>query len=133
MLNSAIELITLKPLTNYAPTFISTDKRMPAGLPTSLGYYQIGELAQEGYAKGPIFRVNFVNLSLVGTASHIKIWGLENEDDNAPLFDIPYLQNSPIVDVYLKKFIFCDNLGNEVEENDYIILGYKKKVMPLAW
>jgi hypothetical protein len=134
MLNSGSELITISAGINYEPTFISTDKRAPAGVPTSLGYWQIGELAQYGFAKGPIFRVEFADLTAVGS-SYVKIWALENQDSNAPVYPISYLTtNRPIMDIYFKKFIFCDALGEEVAEGgSYTIIGYKKKTMLTVW
>jgi hypothetical protein len=133
MLNSAIEIITLTAGTNYEPTFISTDKRRPSGMPTSLGYYQIGETKQWGYAKGPIFKIEFVDASSV-SATHMKIWGIENIDDNlVPLYDITYLKNLKLFEIYLKKFEFCDSNGVSVEEETYTIVGHKKKVMPFNW
>lgn len=134
MLNSAIEIITLIAGKNYEPTFISTDKRRPAGMPTSLGYYQIGEQMQYGYAKGPIFKIEFVDLTQVATASHIKIWGIDNIDDTlVPLYDLNYLKSLKLFEIYLKKFEFCDSDGVPVKEETYTVVGHKKKVMPFNW
>ena len=135
MTNYATEIINLETGINYKPTFISTDRRIPAGQPTSLGYIQIGELAQYGNAKGPIFKIEFADTTLVATATHVKIWGLDNDDVNAPLYLVTYLQTwRPIIDVYLKKFIFCDSDGVEVdEEGNYTVIGYKRKTMPTVY
>jgi hypothetical protein len=135
MTNYATEIINLEASINYTPTFISTDRRRPAGQPTSLGYMQIGELAQYGNAKGPIFKIEFADTASVATATHVKIWGLDNDDVNAPLYPIAYLQTwRPIIDVYLKKFIFCDSAGVEVdEEGNYTVIGYKRKTMPTVY
>lgn len=135
MTNYATEIISLDAGLNYSPTFIRTDKRRSAVETTSLGYVQIGELAQYGNASGPIFRVEFADLSLISTASHVKIWGLDNDDTNAPLYPITYLNTwRPIVDLYLKKFIFCDSAGVEVDETgNYTVLGYKRKVLPTVY
>lgn len=134
MLDSAIELISLTHSVNYEPTLISTDRRNSDPSKTTLRYFQIGELQQYGYAKGPIFKVEFADLSGV-SATHIKIWGLENLDDDAPLYPVSYLTTwRPIVDVYLKKFIFCDSDGDPVSESGtYSIIGYKKKSIPAVW
>jgi len=133
MTNSATEIINLTASTDYSPTFIRTDKRRSALESTSLGYIQIGAAAQEGNAKGPIFKIEIADLSSV-TATHIRIWGLENDDTNAPIYPIAYLQLwRPIVDVYLKKFIFCDSAGVEASESTYSIFGYKKKTMPTVY
>ena len=134
MTNYSTEIIEIFAGTNYEPTFIRTDKRLPANQPTSLGYYQIGELQQYGNARGPIFRVEFADTSAV-SASHVKIWGLDNDDTNAPLYPVTYLQNwRPILDIYVKKFIFCDSAGVEVDEDDnYTVIGYKKKALPTVF
>lgn len=132
MSNYATELISLTAGLNYSPTFIRNDKRRPSTVPTSLGYYQIGELAQYGNAKGPIFRVEFADLSSLETAEYVKIWGLDNDDTNAPIYPVTYLQTwRPILDIYLKKFIFCDFSGTEIDETDnYTVIGYKRKTIP---
>lgn len=135
MTNYATEIISLEAGLNYSPTFIRTDKRRSATETTSLGYVQIGELAQYGNAAGPIFRVEFADLSLIATATHVKIWGLDNDDTNAPLYPIAYLNTwRPILDIYLKKFIFCDSVGVEVDETgNYTVLGYKRKALPTVY
>lgn len=134
-MNYATEIIALEAGIDYTPTFIRTDRRRLAGESTSLGYYQIGELAQYGNARGPVFRLEFADLSNINSASHIKIWGKENDDINAPLYPIVYLLSvRTIVDVYLKKFIFCDSNGNEIDETgNYRIMGYKRHVMPTSY
>lgn len=136
MLESGTELITLQAGVNYEPTFISTDKRVPSGNPTTLGYWQIGEFAQYGFARGPVFKIEFADLSGIVTATHIKIWGVDNKDNSAPIYPLAYFTNltSPaVVHVYLKQFEFCDSFGVKVEESDYTVVGYKKRVLPLAW
>jgi hypothetical protein len=135
MSNYATEIINLEAGINYEPTFIRTDNRLPANVPTTLGYLQIGELQQYGNARGPLFRIEFADTSAV-TASHVKILGLDNNDINAPIYPIAYLQNwRPILDVYLKKFIFCDAGGTEIIEDpaNYAIIGYKRKTMPTVF
>lgn len=134
MLDSAIELISLTDSVNYEPTLISVDKRIADPSKTSLRYFQIGELQQYGFAKGPIFKVEFADLSAV-SATHIKIWGLDNLDDDAPIYPVSYLTTwRPIIDVYLKKFIFCDSSGTPAAAGGaYSIVGYKKKSIPAVW
>jgi hypothetical protein len=134
-MNYATEIITLEAGVNYSPTFIRTDKRIPSTSPTSLGYIQIGEVSQEGNAKGPIFKIEFADTSSISTATYIKIWGLDNDDTNAPIYPIAYLQTwRPIIDLYLKKFIFCDEEGEEVDETgNYTIFGYKRNTMPTVY
>lgn len=135
MLESGTELITLLNNTVYSPTFVSTDKRRPSTTPTTLGYWQIGETQQYGFSRGPVFKVEFVDLSDVDAgATHIKIWGVDNEDDDAPIYPITYFSNNPTVHVYLRKLLFCDSAGNAVDPvGTYTIVGYKKRVLPLAW
>jgi len=135
MTNYATEIIQLNAGVNYEPTFIRTDKRRSALETSTLGYYQIGELAQYGNAKGPIFRIEFADTSLVATASHVKIWGLDNDDTNAPLYPISYLNTwRPILDIYVKKFIFCDSAGVEIDEDgNYTVIGYKRKTLPTVY
>ena len=135
MLNSAIELLKLTHDVNYEPTFVSTDRRRP-NLPTSLGYYQIGELQQYGYAKGPIFKIEFVTLPGSGP-THVQLFGIENIDADAPIYPISYLNNltDRTLEVYLKKFVFCNSSGTKqtVAANQYLVVGHKKKVMPFNW
>lgn len=118
---------------DYSPTKISTDKRLPAGTPSTLGYYQIGVNDQYGYAFGPVFKVEFVDLSAV-TATHIKIWGLDNKDDNAPIYPKSYLVNHPLLKVYLKKFEFVNSAGTVVPPGGaYTVVGYKKRALPYSY
>ena len=135
MTNYATEIINLAAGTNYAPTFVRTDKRRSSTQSTSLGYYQIGELAQYGNANGPVFKIEFADTSSIATATHVKIWGLDNDDTNAPLYPITYLQTwRPLLDIYIQKFIFCDSAGVEVdEEGNYTVLGYKRKTLPTVF
>lgn len=135
MMNSpGYELITLLAGVDYSPTFVSTDRRVPPTTKTSLGYYQIGADQQYGYSKGPVYRLELVDLSSV-TATHIKIWGLGNRDDSAPIYPISYINSlvNPIVEVWLKKFEFCDSEGVIATETEYTIVGYKKNAMPIVW
>lgn len=134
MTSSGFELIELVAGLDYSPTFVSTDKRVPSTEKTSLGYYQIGELMQYGFAKGPIFKIEFVDLSSV-SATHVKIWGLGNKDNAAPIYPITYLNGltNPVVEVWLKKFEFCDSAGTPAVETSYTVVGYKKNSMPIVW
>lgn len=137
IISSGFELIKLTAGLDYSPTFVSTDKRVPANERTTLGYYQIGELTQYGLAKGPVFKIEFVDLSSISTATHVKIWGLGNKDDSAPIYPISYFDPSKsltkTIDVWLKKFEFCNNSGTPVTENTYTVVGYKKNAMPTVW
>jgi hypothetical protein len=136
MITSGTELLTLTSGVNYAPTFVSTDRRAALSERTTIGYWQIGELQQYGFSKGPIFKIEFADLSSIATATHVKIWGVDNKDSDAPIYPLTYFtsQTSPaLVEVYLKKFEFCDSNGAPVTETDYLVVGYKKRVLPLAW
>jgi hypothetical protein len=136
MITSGTELINLESGVNYAPTFVSTDKRAGRTGSTTVGYWQVGEDQQYGYARGPVFKIEFADLSGISTATHVKIWGIDNKDDDAPIYPITYftsLTSPALVEVYLKKFEFCNLGGTLVPETDYLVVGYKKRVLPLAW
>jgi hypothetical protein len=136
MITSGTELINLEHGVNYAPTFVSTDKRAGRTERTTIGYWQVGEDQQYGHARGPIFKIEFADLSSISTATHVKIWGIDNKDDDAPIYPIAYftsLTSPALVEVYLKKFEFCDSDGTPVIETDYLVVGYKKRVLPIAW
>jgi len=135
MLESGTELITLINDTVYSPTFVSTDKRRPTTEPTTVGYWQIGENQQYGFSRGPVFKLEFVDLSSVDAGvTHIKIWGVDNQDNDAPIYPIAYFNNHPVIHVYLRKFLFCDSIGDPVDPvGGYTVVGYKKRVLPLAW
>lgn len=135
MLESGTELITLLNNTVYSPTFISTDKRKPSYASTTIGYWQIGETQHYGFSRGPVFKVEFADLSgLDAGVTHVKIWGIDNQDNDAPIYPVGYFSTTPTVHVYLKKFLFCDSAGEEVTPvGDYLVVGYKKRVIPIAW
>lgn len=133
MLESGTELIKLVAGEDYAPTKTSVDKRNGRQLNTSLSYWQIGANAQQGFSFGPVFKIDFVDLSTI-SATHVKIWGLQNEDDTAPVWPLTYLAKFPTVHVWLKKFEFTDSDGEvEEETGDYTVVGYKKRVYPMVW
>ena len=104
MLESGTELITLTSELDYSPTFVSTDKRQPTGAKTSLGYWQIGETEQYGFARGPVFKIEFAYLNI--TSTHIKIWGIDNIDDDGVIYPKTFFTNNPTMHVYLKKFAY---------------------------
>lgn len=136
MITSGTEIIALESGIDYSPTFVSTDKRAGRYERTSIGYWQIGETQQYGFSKGPVFKIEFADLSNISTATHIKIWGVDNKDSDAPIYPISYFTSmtSPaLVEVYLRKFEFCDSNGEPVSETNYTVVGYKKRVIPLAW
>lgn len=135
MLESGTELITLLNNTIYSPTFVSTDKRRNSSQATTVGYWQIGETQQYGFSRGPVFKLEFADLSgLEAGVTHVKIWGVDNQDDDAPIYPVNYFSTNPIIHVYLKKFLFCDAAGVAVTPaGDYLVVGYKKRVIPIAW
>ncbi len=137
ILSSGTELITLTHNVDYSPTFVSTDKRAYPGEKTSLGYMQIGATQQWGFARGPVFKIEFVSLAGVGAPTHVKIWGIDNLDDDAPIYPLTYFTSvnasRNTIDVYMKKFMFCDSAGAEVSPTTYTVVGYKKRAMPVAW
>jgi hypothetical protein len=131
-MESGVELINLSHGVDYAPTNISTDKRNIGR--STLSYWQIGETQQYGHARGPIFRVDFVDLSGVSPATHIKVWGIDNIDSDAAIFPVTYISTNPQLPVYLRKFEFTDSSGNTVAPGgNYSAIGYKKRVIPIAW
>lgn len=140
MTPSATELLSIQAGINYEPTIIRSDRRRYASETTSIGQVQIGELQQYGNARGPIFKIEFVDLSQITSgamaiATHVKIWGIQNDDLNAPIFPISYLTSiKKPIDVHLKKFIFCDSTGLEkIASVNYLVIGYKKNVMPTVY
>jgi hypothetical protein len=133
MLESGTELIKLTSELDYTPTFISTDRRQPAGAKTSLGYMQIGVLEQYGFARGPIFKIEVAYLNV--TSTHIKVWGIDNVDDDGVIYPKTFFTNHPTLNVYLKKFAFCNSAGVIATESasNYTIVGYKKRSYPVSW
>ncbi len=137
----ASELILLEAGVDYSPTFISTDKRRPSSQSSQLGYYQIGADQQYGSARGPVFRLEFVDVSSL-TATHIKIWGIDTAVDSTlvPLYPLANFATAGVptvlakLDIYLKKFILCDSNGDEVSEDPdtYTIVGHKLRSMPIG-
>lgn len=128
--NIPAEIIELEAEVSYKPTKVSTDKRNKQN--STIGYYQIGEDAQQGNANGPVFRLTFVDLSGL-TATHVKLYGIKNSGTDGVEVPITYLQGKTI-DLYLSKFEFTDGNDVVVTENptDYQVLGYKLKQVPLG-
>jgi len=135
--DSAVEFIELEHYDlgsiDYQPTFISGDKRMHAGGTTSIGQWDIGSSGHQGNMRSPIFKVTFVDISAV-TATHIKVWGIGNDNNDAAIFPKTYLVANPELSVYLRKFEFTNGAGTVVAPGGaYTIIGSKKKVMPLNY
>lgn len=137
MLESGTEIINLVAGESYMPTKTSADKRNAGGLDTSLSYWQIGANAQQGFSYGPVFKMHFVDLSsLPGGATHVRIYGVQNEDASAPLWPVAYFAGSNTkIHIWLKSFEFTNATGEvqEVDETDYTVFGMKKKVYPMVW
>jgi hypothetical protein len=128
--NSSIERIDT---IDYIPTWISTDKR---GESTSIGYWQTGSTIQHGVTYSPVYRVSFDNISDLSTdgITGIKIWGISNEGEDAPIFPLTYLLEHPILDIYLKQLQFVDINGEGVDTRQfYNITGYKKIKHPINY
>lgn len=133
MLESGTEIIKLTSELDYSPTFVSTDKRQPASAKTSLGYWQIGVDAQYGVTRGPIFKIQFAYLNVSST--HVKIWGIDNDDADGVIYPKTFFTNNPTLHIYLKKFAFCNSAGVIASEtaSNYTVVGYKKKSLPVSW
>ena len=133
---SATEILTLEPDVSYAPVWIVTDKRTSDPEKTTLKYPQVGgpdASDKIGNADGPIYMIEFADLSALATAEFVKIWGLDNDDINAPIYPIAYLRNNPRVYVWLDKFVFTDRFGQPVEETKYTVLGHRKRKYPIQF
>jgi hypothetical protein len=140
MLESATEIIelahasTASPDLDYSPVFISTDRRAAPGQPTTLGYFQVGgpkAVDKIGNTYGPIYMVEFVD---VPASSYIKIWGLDNNDANAPVYPTDYLIDNPKMFVWLKKFEWTDVAGDPVTAPmSYKIFGHRKRTLPTVY
>lgn len=139
--NSATEIIPINyassasPELTYEPVWISTDRRQADPTKTTLKFAQVGgptAADKIGNAYGPIHRVEFVDLSSVTGATHIKIWGLDNDDINSDgvVYPIAYL-NQRTIDVWLKKFDFTDAAGDPVTPGGtWTIYGHRKRQYP---
>ena len=134
---SSTEILTLENGISYAPVWIVTDKRISDPEKTTLKYPQVGgptAADKIGNANGPIFRIEVLS----ATASYIRIWGLDNDDDNAPVYPITRFTDtgaSPILNVWLKKFEFTDVDGIPVDPVTvtYQVLGHRKRNYPIQF
>lgn len=133
---SSTEIIVLSEAISYSPVWISTDRRNPDPSKTTMKYAQVGGPGKNdkiGNTFGPIFMVEFVNLNSV-TAQFIKIQGLDNDDVNAPIYDIKYLKDNPKVYVWLDRFEFTDAAGNPVAPGgDFKAFGHRKRQYPVQF
>lgn len=141
MITSATEILTLanaasgSPELSYAPVWISQDRRQPDPTKTTLKYQQLGGPKAEdriGNARGPIYMMEFVDLSAL-SAAYISVWGLDNGDDPA-IYPVAYLILNPTLNVWLSKFEFTDATGTPVAAGgDYTIHGHRKRQIPIGY
>ena len=133
---SSTEILTLENGISYAPVWIVTDKRTSDPEKTTLKYPQIGgpDAADKiGNANGPIYMVEFVDLSAV-SATHIKILGIDNDELNAPIYPVSYILENPKLYIWLDKFDFVDEFGNVVVPGgNYIVFGHRKRKFPIQY
>jgi hypothetical protein len=128
------------PELSYEPVWVNTDRRQPDVTKTTLKYQQIGgptegatESDRIGNTYGPIFMVEFVDLSSL-SATHIKIWGLDNKDADAVIYPVTYLTANPKLDIWLKKFEFTNSSGTTVAAGGaYTIYGHRSRHIPLKY
>jgi len=134
----ATEIISLDPAStaspelSYKPVYINADKRQPDITKTTIKYQQVGgptAADKIGNALGAIFKVEFVSVTGI-SGSHIKIWGIHNNDASAVEYPKAYLEGK-ILDLVLDKFEFTDGSGNPVAGGTYIIMGHRKNTQPL--
>jgi hypothetical protein len=123
------------PELTYEPVWISTDRREQDPNKTTLKYSQLGgpKAADKiGNAHGPIFRIEVIR----ATASYIRVWGLDNDDTNAPIYPIQRFTAagaSPFLDIWLKKFEFTDVAGVPVAAGNYTVIGHRKRNYPAVF
>jgi hypothetical protein len=141
-INSATEIIELNnaasasPELTYDPVWISTDRRQVDPTKTTMKFAQLGgptAADKIGNTYGPIFRMEFVDLST--TATHVQIWALDNDDVNSvgAIYPKAYLLANPRMDVWLKKFEFTDANGTPVTGGTYTIYGHRKRQYPIQF
>lgn len=126
----ATEIISLFDSTSYKPVYINADRRQPDITKTTIKYLQVGGpgvVDKIGNALGAIFKVEFVKL--LTTATHVKIWGVHNNDASAVIYPKTYLEGK-ILDLVLDKFELTDGAGNLVAGGTYIIMGHRKNTQP---
>lgn len=120
------------PELSYGPVWISTDRREQDPNKTTLKYSQVGGPKASdkiGNAYGPIFRIEVLSAD----ASYIKVWGLDNDDINAPVYPITRFTAagaSPYLDIWLKKFEFTNSAGDPVSPGTYKVIGHRKRNYP---
>ena len=143
--NTATELIALanaasaSPELSYEPVWVNQDRRITDINKTTLKYKQVGgpsdgtatDADKIGNALGAIFKVEFVDLSAL-TATHIKIWGVHNNDASAVIYPVSYLDGLTL-DVILNKFEFTNSGGTPVAAGGaYTIIGHRTNTQPFG-
>ena len=127
----ATEIISLSDSLSYKPVYINADKRQPDINKTTIKYLQVGgPLAADkiGNALGAIIKVEFVDLTSA-TATHVKIWGIHNDDASAVIYPKSHLEGK-ILDIVLDKFELTNAGGTPVSGGTYIIMGHRKNTQP---
>ena len=133
--NIPTEILELTAGTSYEEVWISTDRRQPDSTKTTMKYAQLGgptAADKIGNTYGNIFRFEVVAHS--GSATHIKVWGRDNTDDDAVLIPITRFTASggnPMLDIWLKKFQFTNSDGDVVAPSSYTVLGYRGRSFPI--
>ena len=123
------------PELTYEPVWISTDRREQNPNKTTLKFSQVGgptAADKIGNAYGPIFRIEVLS----ATASYIRIWGLDNDNINAPVYPIGRFTSAngnPILDIWLKKFEFTDAAGLPVSAGTYKVIAHRKRNYPAVF
>ena len=128
------EILELSAATSYSPVWISTDRRQVDVSKTTLKYAQVGgptAADKVGNAHGPIFRIEVLNF---GTANGIKIWGLDNDDDNAVEYPKSRFTNQPILDIWLQKYEFTNGSGTTVDAGAGAkVFGHRSRHYPASF
>lgn len=132
--NTPTEILVLDAGTSYEPVWISTDRRQQDVTKTTLKYAQVGGPTagdKIGNAHGPIFRLEVLNF---GTANGIKIWGLDNDDDNAVEYPKSRFTANPVLDIWVKKYIFTNGSGTEVDAGaNALVVGHRSRHYPASF
>lgn len=128
------EILELTAATSYSPVWISTDRRQQDVTKTTLKYAQVGgptAADKVGNAHGPIFRIEVLNF---GSANGIKIWGLDNDDDNAVEYPKSRFTNEPILDIWLQKYEFTNGSGTTVDAGASAkVFGHRSRHYPASF
>ena len=130
----ATEIISLNDAVSYKPVYINADRRQSDINKTTIKYLQVGGpgVADKiGNALGAIIKVEFVDLSALGAATHIKIWGVHNNDASAVVYPVSYLEGKRL-DLVLDKFEFASDIAGtpEAAGGAFVILGHRKNTQP---